>query len=62
MNAGRPASTDYLGPLMIQPGEQITTELIGPPTTSYIEFDQLPVSSAPDRRMISTWSCCSDRS
>ena len=26
---------------MIQPGEQITTELIGPPTTSYIEFDQL---------------------
>ncbi len=38
MNAGRPVSTDaYLGPLMIQPGEQVTTELIGPPTTSYID-------------------------
>lgn len=37
MNAGRPVSTDYLGPLTIQPGEQITTELIGPPTTSYID-------------------------
>ena len=37
MNAGRPISTDYLGPLMIQPGEQITTELIGPPTTSYVD-------------------------
>lgn len=37
MNAGRPVSTDYLGPLMIQPGEQVTSELIGPPTTSYID-------------------------
>jgi hypothetical protein len=37
MNAGRPISTDYLGPIMIQPGEQITTELIGPPTTSYVD-------------------------
>lgn len=36
MNAGRPVATDYLGPIMIQPGEQITTELIGPPTTAYI--------------------------
>jgi len=37
MNAGRPISTDYLGPLMIQPGEQITSELIGPPTTAYVD-------------------------
>ncbi len=37
MNAGRAVSTDYIGPISIQPGEQITTELIGPPTTSYID-------------------------
>lgn len=37
MNGGRPISTDYLGPLMIQPGEQIITELIGPPTSSYVD-------------------------
>lgn len=37
MNAGQPITTDYLGPIMIQPGEQITTELIGPPTTAYVD-------------------------
>jgi len=37
MNAGRPVGTDYLGPVMIQPGEQITAELIGPPTTTYVD-------------------------
>ena len=37
MNAGRPISTDYFGPITIQAGEQITTELIGPPTTSYVD-------------------------
>jgi len=37
MNAGRPIATDYLGPVFIQPGEQITTELIGPPTTAYVD-------------------------
>ncbi len=37
MNAGRPITTDYLGPIFIQPGEQITTELVGPPTTSYVD-------------------------
>ena len=45
MNAGRPVSTDYLGPLMIQPGEQITTELIGPPTTSYINSTNCKIVS-----------------
>jgi hypothetical protein len=45
MNAGRPVSTDYLGPLFIQPGEQITTELIGPPTTTYIDSTNCKVVS-----------------
>jgi hypothetical protein len=45
MNAGRPVSTDYLGPIMIQPGEQITTELIGPPTTSYIDSSNCKIVS-----------------
>ena len=45
MNAGRPVSTDYLGPLMIQPGEQVTTELVGPPTTSYIDSTNCKVVS-----------------
>jgi hypothetical protein len=45
MNAGRPVSTDYLGPVMIQPGEQITTELIGPPTTSYIDSTNCKIVS-----------------
>ncbi|MFO1087925.1 MAG: hypothetical protein U1E21_25470 [Reyranellaceae bacterium] len=37
MNAGRPVGTDYLGPVTIQPGEQITAELIGPPTSTYVD-------------------------
>jgi hypothetical protein len=45
MNAGRPVSTDYLGPVFIQPGEQITTELIGPPTTTYIDSTNCKVTS-----------------
>jgi hypothetical protein len=45
MNAGRPVSTDYLGPMFIQPGEQITTELIGPPTTTYIDSTNCKVTS-----------------
>jgi hypothetical protein len=45
MNAGRPVSTDYLGPVYIQPGEQITTELIGPPTTAYIDSTNCKVVS-----------------
>jgi hypothetical protein len=44
-NAGRPVSTDYLGPVFIQPGEQITTELIGPPTTTYIDSTNCKVVS-----------------
>jgi hypothetical protein len=45
MNAGRPVSTDYLGPVYMQPGEQITTELIGPPTTTYIDSTNCKVVS-----------------
>jgi hypothetical protein len=45
MNAGRPVSTDYLGPVFIQPGERITTELIGPPTTTYIDSTNCKVTS-----------------
>ena len=37
MNAGRSLEDAYLGPITIQPGEQITTELIGPPTTTYVD-------------------------
>lgn len=37
MNAGRPIEDVYFGPVTIQPGEQISTELIGPPTTAYID-------------------------
>ena len=45
MNAGRPISTDYLGPVSIQPGEQITTELIGPPTTAYVDSTNCKLTS-----------------
>jgi hypothetical protein len=45
MNAGRPVGTDYFGPVTIQPGEQITTELIGPPTTVYVDSTNCKVTS-----------------
>jgi hypothetical protein len=45
MNGGRPISTAYLGPVMIQPGEQITNELIGPPTTTYVDSTNCKVVS-----------------
>lgn len=37
MNGGKPLEDAYFGPVQIQPGEQITTELIGPPTTAYVD-------------------------
>ena len=37
MNAGRPVEDVHFGPISIQPGEQITTELVGPPTTVYVD-------------------------
>jgi hypothetical protein len=45
MNGGRPVSTDYLGPLTMQPGEQVTTELIGPPTTTYVDSSNCKITS-----------------
>jgi hypothetical protein len=45
MNGGRPISTDYLGPVFIQPGEQIATELIGPPTTTYVDSTNCKIVS-----------------
>ena len=37
MNGGRSLEDAYFGPITIQPGEQITTELVGPPTTAYVD-------------------------
>lgn len=45
VNAGKPIQDVYFGPVSIQPGEQITTELIGPPTTSYIDTTNCRVLS-----------------
>lgn len=45
MNAGRPIEDVYFGPVTIQPGEQISTELIGPPTTAYIDSTNCRVVS-----------------
>ena len=58
INAGRPVSTDYLGPVFIQPGEQITTELIGPPTTTYRRLHQLQGREPVERRCRRPWSSC----
>ena len=44
-NAGRPVEEVYFGPVTIQPGEQISTELIGPPTTAYIDSTNCRVLS-----------------
>jgi hypothetical protein len=45
MNAGRPVEDAYFGPVTIQPGEQISTELIGPPTTAYVDSTNCRVVS-----------------
>ena len=45
LNAGRPVEEVYFGPVTIQPGEQISTELIGPPTTAYIDSTNCRVLS-----------------
>jgi hypothetical protein len=45
LNGGRVVSSDNLGPLTIQPGEQITTELVGPPTTTYVDSTNCRVVS-----------------
>jgi hypothetical protein len=45
MNAGRPVEEVYFGPVTIQPGEQISTDLVGPPTTAYIDSTNCRVVS-----------------
>jgi hypothetical protein len=37
LNAGRPVGDAYFGPTDIAAGEQISTELIGPPTTVFVD-------------------------
>jgi hypothetical protein len=37
LNAGRPVGDAYFGPTDIAAGEQITTEMVGPPTTAYVD-------------------------
>ena len=37
LNAGQAVGEAYFGPTSIAAGEQITTELIGPPTTAYVD-------------------------
>jgi hypothetical protein len=36
-NSGRPVEDVFFGPIPLQAGEQISTELVGPPTTAYID-------------------------
>jgi hypothetical protein len=37
LNAGRSVGEAYLGPVLLAAGEQISTELIGPPTTAFVD-------------------------
>ncbi len=37
LNAGRSVGEAYFGPTAVAPGEQIITDLIGPPTTAYVD-------------------------
>jgi hypothetical protein len=44
-NSGRPIEEVYFGPIPVQPGENISTELIGPPTTAYVDSTNCRVLS-----------------
>jgi hypothetical protein len=37
LNGGKPIEDVYFGPVALQAGEQISTELVGPPTTAYVD-------------------------
>jgi hypothetical protein len=37
LNAGRSVGEAYFGPTAVAPGEQVVTDLIGPPTTAYVD-------------------------
>jgi hypothetical protein len=45
LNAGRSVGEAYLGPVLVAAGEQITTELIGPPTTAFVDSTNCRVMS-----------------
>jgi hypothetical protein len=45
LNAGRPVGDAYFGPADIAAGEQISTELIGPPTTVFVDSTNCKVLS-----------------
>jgi hypothetical protein len=37
LNAGRSVGEAYLGPIQLAAGEQVSTDLIGPPTTAFVD-------------------------
>lgn len=45
LNQGRSVGEAYFGPTAIAPGEQISTELIGPPTSTYVDSTKCNVLS-----------------
>jgi len=45
LNAGRSVGEAYLGPVRMAAGEQISTELIGPPTTAFVDSTNCRVVS-----------------
>jgi hypothetical protein len=45
MNAGQSVGDAYFGPIDIAAGEQISTEMIGPPTTAYVDSTNCRVLS-----------------
>jgi hypothetical protein len=45
LNAGRPVGDAYFGPADIAAGEQITTDMIGPPTTAFVDSTSCRVMS-----------------
>lgn len=44
-NAGRSVGDAYFGPVTLAPGEQVSTELIGPPTSTYVDSTNCKVLS-----------------
>jgi hypothetical protein len=45
LNAGRSVGEAYLGPVLMAPGEQISTELVGPPTNTFVDSTSCRVVS-----------------
>jgi hypothetical protein len=45
LNGGRPVGDAYFGPTDIAAGEQISTELVGPPTTVFVDSTNCRVLS-----------------